>query len=266
MSILEIYCITDKRIRFLENFKYKLAAVGKKTLPEDYVKCDNGDNIFQKEAFYSELTFQYWLWKNKLDIKSDKWIGFCQKRRFWINKNFEKEKISLNNLKDALLVNPQEEWDGYESIICEPINLKLKKTKILKKGFFHFIKNPAILFDENQQTIRLHFDLHHGNGNLLKAIDLLEKSDQSDFYNYVTNKSIFNPHIMFIAKPNIHNQWFGALFPWLQRCEKTFGFKNLKGYETGRLYAYLAERYLSFWFKKYTKALSWPWRFLEINE
>ena len=33
----------------------------------------------------------------------------------------------------------------------------------------------------------------------------------------------------------------------------------LKGYDTERLYAYLAERYLSFWFNKYTKVLNWPW-------
>ena len=66
-------------------------------------------------------------------------------------------------------------------------------------------------------------------------------------------------YLKFIAKSNIANQWFNALFPWLFRCEKIFGFKNLKGYDTQRLYAYLAERYLSFWFNKHTKSLNWPW-------
>ena len=64
---------------------------------------------------------------------------------------------------------------------------------------------------------------------------------------------------MFIAKPKIADKWFGTLFPWLSRCESVFGFKNLSGYDTQRLYAYLAERYLSFWFNKYTKVLNWPW-------
>ena len=68
---------------------------------------------------------------------------------------------------------------------------------------------------------------------------------------------------MFVAKPHIVDQWFKVLFPWLFRCEKIFGFKNLKGYDTQRLYAYLAERYLSFWFEKYTKSLEWPWIFYE---
>ena len=53
---------------------------------------------------------------------------------------------------------------------------------------------------------------------------------------------------MFITKPNIAEKWFSDLFTWLFKCEKIFGFENLKGYETTRLYAYLAERYLSFWF------------------
>ena len=64
---------------------------------------------------------------------------------------------------------------------------------------------------------------------------------------------------MFIAKKNTINNWFNSLFPWLERCERIFGFDNLKGYDTQRLYAYLAERYLSFWFEKYTKSLEWPW-------
>ena len=41
-----------------------------------------------------------------------------------------------------------------------------------------------------------------------------------------------------------------------------FGFDKLKGYDTLRLYAYLAERYLSFWFKKYTKFKTSPWTFI----
>ena len=32
--------------------------------------------------------------------------------------------------------------------------------------------------------------------------------------------------------------------------------------DTKRIYAYLAERYLSFWFKKYTKFKTSPWAFI----
>ena len=137
---------------------------------------------------------------------------------------------------------------------------------MIKKGFFKILKNPNIFYNINKQSIKLHFDLHHGNGNLEKAINLLQNSDKDDFYNYVSLKTFYNPHIMFIAKPYILQKWFSTLFPWLERCEKIFGFKNLSGYETTRIYAYLAERYLSYWFKKYTKSLEWPWSVYENYE
>ena len=93
MNKLELYCVTDKRVEQLEKTNYYLAAVGKERLPKNYLRCDTGDNIFYKEEYYSELTFHYWFWKNKLDIKSDNWIGFCQKRRFWIDKAYSNMKI-----------------------------------------------------------------------------------------------------------------------------------------------------------------------------
>ena len=100
--------------------------------------------------------------------------------------------------------------------------------------------------------------MHHGYGNLDKAIDLMNSDDKDEFKKFVNTSTSFNPHIMFIAKPIIANRWFSKLFSWLFRCEKVFGFHNLSGYDTTRLYAYLAERYLSFWFKKYTKYIEWP--------
>ena len=50
----------------------------------------------------------------------------------------------------------------------------------------------------------------------------------------------------------------------ISHLEKEFGFKNLKGYDKTRIYAYLAERYLSFWFKKYTKYKEHPWIFIDV--
>ena len=29
---------------------------------------------------------------------------------------------------------------------------------------------------------------------------------------------------MFIARKRIIDRWFGSLFPWLEECEKIFGF------------------------------------------
>ena len=264
---LDIYCVTNKRLPFLEDFNYKLAGVGLEKFSNLYIQSNYGDNIFYKEKYYSELTFHYWFWKNKLNLNEKKWVGFCQKRRFWIKKPAKNNLINISNIKEYFLTESQVEWNSYDSIICEPIYVnKLKKMTLIKKGLFKIIKDPSIFYNPNKQTIKLHFDLHHGNGNLDKAIEVLNEIDKEDFNNYVNSYNYYNPHIMFIAKPHIHEKWFGTLFPWLERCEKIFGFKNLKGYETTRIYAYLAERYLSFWFKKHTKCLVWPWTFFDSDE
>ena len=161
-------------------------------------------------------------------------------------------------------MEPSNDWKDYEVILCEPININnAKKIKMIKRGFKSLIKKPSIFFDANKQSIKFHFDMHHGYGNLDKAIDLLGDDDQKDFRNFVNNNTSFNPHIMFISKPKIIHQWFTKLFQWLENCEKIFGFEELSGYDTQRLYAYLAERYLSYWFKKNYRVLSWPWLFFD---
>ena len=88
MNKLKIYCVTNERVKYLEDTKLVLAGVGKKKFSKNYTTCLRGKNIQHKERNYSELTFHYWFWKNQLmKCKSDTWIGFCQKRRFWLKSN-----------------------------------------------------------------------------------------------------------------------------------------------------------------------------------
>jgi len=261
---IKIFCVTDKIIFNLENSNLILAGVGKEKFNENYIDTSTKENIFYKEKYYSELSFHYWYWKNMINFEKNNWVGFCQKRRFWIKKESENLEINSNNLFDHLLVSPETSWKDYDAIICKPISVAgSKKVKLFKRGWKNIIENPALLFDKKNETIKVHFDMHHGYGNLDKAINLLEESDKDDFKKYVNSFNFYNPHIMFIARPKIINIWFSKLFPWLEKCEKIFGFKELKGYETTRIYAYLAERYLSFWFKKYSKYKEHPWIFVD---
>ena len=143
------------------------------------------------------------------------------------------------------------------------LKFQSKKNKNNKKGWRNLLENPSLLFNENKETIKIHFDMHHGYGRLEKAIELVKQDHINDFKHYVNNNNEYNPHIMVISKNHILNEWFKDLFEWLFACEKTFGFKDLYGYDSERLYAYLAERYLSFWFRKKTKFLEWPWTFID---
>ena len=105
-----------------------------------------------------------------------------------------------------------------------------------------------------------------GIRNLDKAIKLLEDNDRDDFRQFVEKNVSFNPHNMFICKSKkILEDYYKSIFPWLQRCEEEFGFDNLRGYGLQRIYGFLAERYMSFWFKKYTKFGVLPIYFKDIT-
>ena len=265
MYNLDLYCVTNKKMNFLEKTPLKLVGVGQDDFSIDYMRCDTKDNIYYKEKYYSELTFHYWYWKNVLPNENKNWVGFCQKRRFWIKDKEKIQSINKDNLNDFLLNNIDEKFDNYESFICNPIKISgAKKIKIIKRGWRNLIKDPSIILNPKKETISFHCDMHHGYKNLEKAIQLLNNNDKTDFFEYVNSRNYFNPHIMCIARPNVLENWFKSLFNWLEKCEEVFGYENLKGYDTQRLYAYLAERYMSFWFKKYTKYKELPWTIVEI--
>ena len=259
-----MYCVTNKKLNYLEKLPYYLGGVGKEEFNDKYIIPKTFDNIFYKEKNYSELAFQYWIWKNKLkDCKKD-WIGFCQKRRFWIKSEADRSNVSIENLNNNILTMIDSNDHGYESFICKSIKVSnVKKIKLIKRGWKNLLKDPLIFFKKYKQSINLHFDMHHGYNNLGKAINQVDEKDKYEFQDYVNQRDYFNPHIMFIAKPHVAKKWFDTLFPWLERCENIFGFNNLRGYDTTRIYAYLAERYLSFWFKKYTHYKELPWVFID---
>ena len=260
MGTVKFYCVTNKEVNFINKDNHNLCWVGDGNSPKNYIQCDNGINIYDKEKYYSELTFHYWYWKNLLaNEDKDQWVGFCQKRRYWINKPYN-NNINKNNINEHLFYDVPNEWSNYDAIICKPIDVSgVNKIKILKRGFKNFIKDPSILYKKDKQNLYLHFDMHHGYGNLKKAISELNDINKKDFELFMLKNTFFNPHIMFISKPKIINEWFGELFSWLNNCEKKFNFRNLKSYDTERLLAYLSERYLSYWFKKNYKCREENW-------
>ena len=46
MQNLEIYCVTNKKLDFLEQTPYKLVGVGEDNFSEKYLKCNTLDNIY----------------------------------------------------------------------------------------------------------------------------------------------------------------------------------------------------------------------------
>jgi len=150
---MQIFCVTNVPLTELEKLPLKLVGVGKSKFSKKYLTCLNGKNIQSKEKNYSELTFHYWFWKNQLKkYNKNTWIGFCQKRRFWIKKNKKIKKF--NELKKNILVKPPKKWKSYDSIICKPIRVDITtKMKLIKRGWKNLLTEPSIIFNKKKDQL-----------------------------------------------------------------------------------------------------------------
>ena len=267
---LSMFCITlnPNHLDIIRKLSYLPVGLGEKKFSSEWYKDISGDNISYKNPFYGEYTFHYWLWKNNLKNIEDGWIGFCQYRKFWTQNKINTQDISFNELDKNVVKKIPINYDNYESILGEPFLInQFRFSKFVKRNFKKMLLNPSFLFNKNKRNIKFHFDMWHGDGNLEKAINLLESSDKNDFYNFVSHNVAFNPHNMFICKSKkILSLYYDSVFPWLKNCEKLFGFDNLNGYGMQRIYGFLAERYMSYWFQKNTKFLSLPIYFKDISD
>ena len=265
-----MFCISlePKHLKFIKSLNYIPVGVGEKNFSEEWMTDNKGKNISKKNKNYGEYTFHYWIWKNYLDKLSDNWIGFCQYRKFWTLKNLEKSKLDIKILPSIALKEIPKEYEDYEAILGNSFYINQRRTmKFLKKGFKLIIKNPKILFSQKSRNIKFHFDIWHGSKYMEKAIALLEQEERNDFNDFVNLKVSFNPHNMFICKSkNILEDYYNIVFPWLERCHKLFGFENLKGFGKIRIYTFLAERFLSYWFKKNYKFKTMPIVFYDIRK
>ena len=260
-----MYCLSlnDEDYDKINSLNYIPVGLGSNKFNSNWLRDNTGENISEKNSFYGEYTFHYWFWKNQLKkIEPKKWIGFCAYRRFWTNSD---NLFTINNKKD-FLNEIKSDWEDYDVILGHEIYMDgWSKMKILKHGLKSFILNPKFFLRKNQ-NLKLHFDSFHGYGNLTKAIELLNENDKEDFKFFMENQNFFNRGNMFIAKnKNLINNFYITVFTWLKKCEEKFGFKK-DTYGNTRIYAFLMERFISYWFNKYAKVKVWPIAFYNINK
>ena len=264
MKNLSMFCLSlyPGHLSNLKTINYMPVGLGENNFSHEWIRDNNGQNISNKNKYYGEYTFHYWFWKNMIDDMPEKnWIGFCAYRRYWANKIINNE-----NFKQHVLQELGKDWSSYEAILVEKIPFgKIKFSKIIKNGGIKSILNNFKPFIKNQTTIKFHFDIFHGTGKIDKAIELLDKKERDDFRIFVNNQS-FNKENMFICRSKkIIKEYYKSVFPWLIKCENVFGF-NLNTWHEVRIYAFLAERYLSYWFNKYTIVKEWPIFFYDSNK
>ncbi len=266
MSIIHNYCITGKNFQFLDKLDMDIIISGSNSknladFPDTWHKDNSGDNISFKNKSFGTLTSHYWIWKNILkNFKNDDWIGINHYRRFWVKD--ELTDINISNLyKNILREVPP--GDDFEVLLPNKVVMeKIKLSKLLKKGFQNYIREPSLLFRKKNVTIKLHFDLFHGYKLLTRAANCLDIQEKVQFEDYISNENSFHPFQIFVSKKKIINDLYEKTFTWISKCENEFSDLKLIGYGKERLYDFLAERYFSFYFEKKSKIKVWPFAHL----
>jgi len=270
MKNLKMFCTTlePKHYDFITELGYTPVGLGEKSFTEKWLKDNTGQNISNKNKNYAECTFHYWFWKNHLSIQDKEWIGFCHYRKFWSIKEHSLENINFKNLNNLVLKEIPEKYNKYDTILGEPFFInQFRGMKFIKNGLKIFLKNPQLFFNKSKRNLNFNFDFMHGENNLSKSIDLLDEENKNDFKKFVNKEVSFNPFHMFICRSKEKmKSYYNVLFPWLERCEKIFGFNELQGYGKTRIYAFLAERFMSYWFQKNTKFTTMPIFFYDIRK
>ena len=269
MKNLNMFCLSlePNHYEFIKNLGYLPVGLGDKKFNNNWINDKSGINISNKNKNYGEYTYHYWFWKNYLNKIDDKWIGFCQYRKFWTLKEHTIKDTNITNLNTKVLKSIPHELEEYETILGEPIFVnQFRMMKFIKTASKLFIKKPNLIFKKNR-NLNFHFDWMHGENNLKNAINLLDEENRNDFSKFVSKEVSFNPHNMFICKSKkILANYYGTVFPWLDKCEKLFGFESLEGYGKIRIYGFLAERFMSYWFRKNTNFATIPITFYDIRK
>ena len=264
---MKIFCLSiyNENYRLFKELNLIPVGLGNQNFEREWLNDKDTFNISHKNINFGEYTFHYNLWKNKINNqKYNDWIGFCSYRRFWIKNNILEPKNILE-LKNSIIQQPDDSWYDNEVILVKPLIFKkIKNIKLIKRSLYEVLKKPSVLFKKT--SLKDQFNIFHGSYFLKNAISFLKKNDQLEFSKFLDGYE-YNPYNMFICKnSDILIKFYDEIFPWLFKCEELFKNKNLIGYDKIRIYGFLAERYMPYWFKKNFKTLNWPITFFDTHK
>jgi hypothetical protein len=206
----------------------------------------SGDSIAEKNPFYSELTAQYWVWKNFLpQIEANEIIGFCHYRRFF------SYGLPAKNLADVAAINHVQKisellQDTSDVLLAKESEFPIKQHWFSKSRALRKIKLPW-----ESLTLFEQYEIEHDKNDLLIAINLLPDEHKEDFVSYLNGHKM-SPYNMYAAKPKVLHGYFSILFPWLFELEKHLKLSNKSTYQA-RLPGFISERFASYYFNKLHK-------------
>lgn len=215
---------------------------------EDMIGDDTGDNISAKNPKFSEISAQYWAWKNYDKIDNPDYIGFMHYRRHFI---FNDKKLRPNaigciefeNLDDNYFVETSMNDEAIEKFISG--NDIIVGNKILLNNI-KIIRNKK---DKTREAYKANSHLQVADYDLMlktvlkffpeykNVIDNMPKLEYNYWYN------------MFIMKKEIFFEYNNFLFTILFELEKNIDMSFYCN-DAIRTLGYLSERLLTIFIEK----------------
>lgn len=203
-----------------------------------YFGDDTGDNISSKRITFSELTVQYWAWKN---VKAD-WYGLCHYRRY-ISFSEKKYKTGAHGLVVAPILN-EKNMRRYNLLDEQQMRREIEQYDIIMPCGAPVAN--IILPHGRAQTVGELWAAHDGFffykdiiNHMFSLIDELtpEYSDSAKEYFLSSNHYGYNCYIM---RRELFEQLCNFQFPIIEEMAKEMdGSNDLKQYP--RAIAYVGE-------------------------
>lgn len=243
IKILVLHYKNGQKYPLLPCYEHIWAGKSSSNEPSVLTGDNSGENISDKNKYYSELTGIYWFWKNqKADV-----VGTCHYRRF-----FTIHPIPIVHQLKQLLYFPVGLYKKRSGLIyCSNASIWEKRILSYEQIKELLSKYDAILPQARRfkYTVEEHFKRYHKLSDLQLMQEVVQDlfPDYLDAFKQMRRQKRLYANNMFILKDAHYQQLMDWMFQLLFEFEKRIDLKQYKGYQE-RLFGFLNERLITTWF------------------
>lgn len=210
-----------------------------------WIGDDTGDNISEKNRYYSELTGIYWAWKNT----NYPVYGYCHYRRYFTCKPLD----FIDKIKQ--FARHPLNWNKSRGLIYSSNIEKYKNHIINNEEIDKILAEYDVILPVQRQfryTIEDHYNRYHQKEDLQIIRNVLKDiyPEYLKTFDKVMSANTLYANNMYITRQPLGNRfnewWFNILFEF----EKRIDLSSYKDYQE-RILGFMAERLLTVWFKHY---------------
>lgn len=204
----------------------------------------SGDSIWTRNETFSELTAQYWIWKNHLaNLVGQDRVGFCHYRRYFTpNSRVRSVDVLAKTSYSADSICSRIRGNG--SLLARGVYFRREQRgRVLPKPL------ECRIAPHRYYSLREQYGVHHNVSDLDVAISILPDCIRDDFTQHLETYEL-SPYNMYCTSVGNFGKFFGVLFPWLFEVEDALSVMGRGTYQS-RVFGFLAERFASCYFRKH---------------